>query len=183
MQRAKEKYFATKEGKFQAGNPTTGQPATAPGPEWMNAVQEELCGVIEGAGITLNDNNNGQLKSAIEKMISTLKTVLETEISKKEDAIEYVTFVNEDSPNPSVTPNPWQAWQFSDKWKVGQVKRVEMTNAPRTGSGIIICDSTSGSYRNVFFYKDAFRTFRCVGTATIGNQGYAVLKVECVNEA
>jgi len=177
MQRAKEKYFATKEGKFQAGNPTTGQPATAPGPEWMNAVQEELCGVIEGAGITLNDNNNGQLKSAIERMLSNISSSLTYAInqveSSKEDKIESVTFFVDDD---ATQPPPRLTWQYKDKWTVGQVKRVMMTNAARNGTTIPV-SAENDSVFNVTFYRNCYREFRCVGEREIGGVQYAILQI------
>lgn len=195
MQRAKEKYFATKEGKFQAGNPTTGQPATAPGPDWMNAVQEEICGVIEWAGITLSDGDNGQLKDAIQKKLTSLKNTIDTEISalnkivdakiaalennindavnKKEDAPEYVVFEN----NDDVQPLPRLVWQYGEKWVEGQVKRVEMLNATvRDGVSIPVSTQSQEIY-SVTFYKDSYREFMCVGFRTIGSQLYAKLKL------
>lgn len=188
MQRAKEKYFATKEGKFQAGNPTTGQPATAPGPEWMNAVQEELCGVIEAAGITLDDNNNGQLKSAIEKMLSNVSSSLTKVInnvssgltetinqvkSSKEDTIETVTFFVDDD---ATQPPPRLTWQYKDRWAVGQVKRVIMTNAERNGTAIPV-SAENDSIFNVTFYRNCYREFRCIGERAIGGIQYAILQI------
>lgn len=67
MQRAKEKYFATKEGMFQPGNPATGYPATAPGPDWMNAVQEELVNAVSMFGRELDDGDNSQLKKTLKE--------------------------------------------------------------------------------------------------------------------
>ena len=39
--------------------------------EWLNAVQGELVAAIEGAAIVLNDNDNGQLLKAINKIVTT----------------------------------------------------------------------------------------------------------------
>jgi hypothetical protein len=57
-------------GKFTMGNPQEGQRATQMGEDWPNAVQEELAGVIEGAGIELDKANNGQLLAAITAIIN-----------------------------------------------------------------------------------------------------------------
>lgn len=54
---------------FTSGNTVTGEPATEVTDDWLNAVQEEVIGVIEGAGLTLDKNNNGQLLEAINALI------------------------------------------------------------------------------------------------------------------
>lgn len=50
---------------FQTGNPLTGQRGTRLDHGWLNAVQEELAGAIESAGIVLDPNDRGQLAQAI----------------------------------------------------------------------------------------------------------------------
>jgi hypothetical protein len=56
---------ATGDGRFTEGNPTTGTPATVVNAQWMNAVQDEVVNVIEGAGIDLEKTNSTQLLAAI----------------------------------------------------------------------------------------------------------------------
>lgn len=51
--------------RFTTGNPQSGQQATRIGAEWPNAVQEEICKVIEASGISLSKPNNAQLYAAI----------------------------------------------------------------------------------------------------------------------
>jgi microcystin-dependent protein len=55
---------------FTDGDPLTGTPATVVSDDWCNAVQEEICAVVEGAGIGLSKPANDQLKAAIAKMIN-----------------------------------------------------------------------------------------------------------------
>lgn len=57
-------------GHFQAGNPLTTQRATQFDYAWCNAMQGEIAGVIEGAGLTLAKGNHNQLRLAIVAMIS-----------------------------------------------------------------------------------------------------------------
>lgn len=47
------------------GNPLTATPPTGGASAWFNSVQEELAGVIEGAGVALAKADNGQLDEAI----------------------------------------------------------------------------------------------------------------------
>lgn len=67
----KDKFGAGKNG-FTKGNPQTGTPATEIDETILDAVQEEICSVIEGEGIQLNKNESGQLYKAIKKIIVNL---------------------------------------------------------------------------------------------------------------
>lgn len=53
-------------GHFQGGDPVTGQAATSFTPDWCEAVQEEIAGVVLGAGLTLNPADNSQLLAALD---------------------------------------------------------------------------------------------------------------------
>jgi len=61
--------FGTGKHGFTAGNPQTGTPATTPGVEWFDAVQEELARVVEGAGMTLDPARHDQLLVAIKQIV------------------------------------------------------------------------------------------------------------------
>lgn len=52
-------------GRFSAGDPTQGVPGTIVTADWMNAVQEEIAAVVEGAGIALDKPTNTQLRDVI----------------------------------------------------------------------------------------------------------------------
>lgn len=52
-------------GYFTGGDPLTNTPATVPGPDWANAIQEEIAAVVEHAGIQLDKTDNAQLLAAI----------------------------------------------------------------------------------------------------------------------
>lgn len=52
-------------GFFNIGNPSLAVPATVVPHWWLNAVQEEIAGVVEAAGITLSKATNTQLLAAI----------------------------------------------------------------------------------------------------------------------
>lgn len=54
-------------GFFAQPNPQGGVPATVPGFEWYNNVQEELVGLVLAAGLALADNDPTQLVQAIVK--------------------------------------------------------------------------------------------------------------------
>jgi microcystin-dependent protein len=62
---------ATVDNKFTEGNPALAIPATTVTADILNALQEEICRVIEvGGGLTLNKANNTQLQAAINAMIA-----------------------------------------------------------------------------------------------------------------
>lgn len=64
---------ATQDNRFTEGNPVIPTPPTEVSDDWLNAVQEELAHVIEGAGVTLDKAKNDQLALAIAAMIATRK--------------------------------------------------------------------------------------------------------------
>ncbi len=52
-------------GYFASPSALGGIPATVPGYEWFNSVQEEICAIIAAAGVTLDIANTGQLLTAL----------------------------------------------------------------------------------------------------------------------
>jgi hypothetical protein len=63
-------------GYFTAGDPQTAVPATTPGYEWFNGVQEELAYVIEQAGLTMASADNTQLRQAIQSMLAAANSAV-----------------------------------------------------------------------------------------------------------
>ncbi len=66
------------DGQFVDKNPSLGIDGTVVDASWLNSVQDELCNMIEGAGITLSKQSVTQLRSAVESFIhdKSLKTVV-----------------------------------------------------------------------------------------------------------
>lgn len=60
---------ATVDNLFTEGDPVGGIAATVMTDDWANAVQEEICEVIETAGLTLNKADNTQLLAAIQSLV------------------------------------------------------------------------------------------------------------------
>lgn len=65
---------ATLTNMFTNGDPQGGVPATVVDDTWLNQVQEEICNVIELAGITLDDGQDDQLYDAILALIAANAT-------------------------------------------------------------------------------------------------------------
>ncbi|MHC8366307.1 hypothetical protein ACYZT9_10585 [Pseudomonas sp. ZT5P21] len=61
---------ATVDNRFTDGDPIGGVQATVVTDDWANDVQENICKVIEDAGVTLSKGNFSQLKTAIAAMIA-----------------------------------------------------------------------------------------------------------------
>ncbi len=57
-------------GQFSAGNPAAGQRATQIDADWLNALQENICRVIEAAGLDLEKGDHDQLLTAITALIA-----------------------------------------------------------------------------------------------------------------
>lgn len=51
--------------KFQPGNPVSGLDPTLMDPTWLNAVQEEICHVIEASGQNVDSTDDSQLLKAV----------------------------------------------------------------------------------------------------------------------
>ncbi|WP_271311762.1 hypothetical protein [Yersinia intermedia] len=62
-----DKFGAGKNG-FTRGNPQTGVPATALDDDYFDAIQEEMAGIVEAAGITLDKTNRAQVLVALKKL-------------------------------------------------------------------------------------------------------------------
>lgn len=65
----KDKFGPGKNG-FTDGNPQTGTAATDLNASMFDALQEEVSGVVESQGITLDPNDNGQLLKAIQAIVA-----------------------------------------------------------------------------------------------------------------
>lgn len=65
-------------GQFVDKDSSLGIDGTVVDASWLNAVQNEICNMIEGAGITLNKQSVVQLRDAVESFIhsKSLKTVV-----------------------------------------------------------------------------------------------------------
>lgn len=54
------------DGFFFGGNPSLGELATVVNADWLNSIQEEICAVVDAAGITLDKTVRTQLLQAIQ---------------------------------------------------------------------------------------------------------------------
>ncbi|CAO3451856.1 Phage tail fiber protein [Azospirillum argentinense] len=59
---------------FKDGDPLTGDPASMLNAAWFNSVQEELCGLVEAAGLTPGVDNT-QVLRALKKLLAPAGTV------------------------------------------------------------------------------------------------------------
>ena len=64
----RDKFGAGKHG-FQSGNPAGGLLPTIPGAAWFDHTQEEICAVIEAAGLTVDPSKYNQMLTAVRKII------------------------------------------------------------------------------------------------------------------
>lgn len=93
---------------FSTNTDLAGQDPTYLSPEWCNAVQEEICGVIEGAEETLNPAIPNQLFLAIQKMIEADRN----QQFDKRYPIGTGTIITLDPRNPAeyLERGTWVAW-------------------------------------------------------------------------
>ncbi len=81
---------------FKDGDPTGDIPEqpTTVNAEWLNNVQEEICNVIEGSGANLSHEDNGQLTTAIIKLLENNTKQLLEQNTKKIDDLKKQLFVS-----------------------------------------------------------------------------------------
>lgn len=63
------------DGYFSDGNPGLAVPATVVPAEWLNMIQEEVAGLVEAAGLSLDKADRGQLSDAVAAMIADALTL------------------------------------------------------------------------------------------------------------
>ncbi|POP06332.1 hypothetical protein EKL39_13025 [Salmonella enterica subsp. enterica serovar Typhimurium] len=68
----KDKFGAGKNG-FTRGNPQTGTPATDLDDDYFDMLQEELCGVVEASGASLEKGQHDQLITALRALLLSRK--------------------------------------------------------------------------------------------------------------
>ncbi|HHJ0583320.1 TPA: hypothetical protein ACQFCQ_004791 [Escherichia coli] len=68
----KDKFGAGKNG-FTRGNPKTGTPATDLDDDYFDMLQEELCGVVEASGASLEKGRHDQLLTALSALLLSRK--------------------------------------------------------------------------------------------------------------
>lgn len=66
---------ANANGEFTEGNPSAGVEATLLKAPWLNAIQREIVGLIQGMGIALNPNDDGQMLKAVKALADFTKLI------------------------------------------------------------------------------------------------------------
>ncbi len=98
-----DKFGAGKNG-FTRGNPQTGVPATALDDDYFDAVQEELAGIVEAAGIVLDKTNRAQLLAAIQHLITLGIPDLEDASLTQKGIVQLSNATNSNSQILAATP-------------------------------------------------------------------------------
>lgn len=155
---------ATAEGEWRPGNPGTGQQATPMLSTWFNMLQRELVGIVEHAGIALDEANDAQLLEALQSMglgtgqfqnYSSLRTYETGEVVRGSDGHMYEfydrdqdgTVVGIDPTDPLNRPHIWMRW---DGNRPGQTIEWRSETLPE---GYIVNDGDDYSrtdYRRIF---------------------------------
>ena len=87
---------ATIDNRYTEGNPALGIPATVVGGEEMNNIQEELCNIVEDAGLTLNGSDEDQVLEALKIIIQRGGTQITGDIDNNQAAAVDLTGVSFD---------------------------------------------------------------------------------------
>jgi hypothetical protein len=148
---------------FSLNNPAGGSPSTVVDADWMNAVQEELCNAITGAGITLSKTVRTQLSTAISTLIAVETT-----------RAEAVEALKAPISNPAFAGNGSITGNFTTDGAATVIGAA--TVGSLTTAGVIESTSTSGSAiyaPNGGVYAAGLATTG-TGAAAIGTGGLTV---------
>ncbi|RZA12413.1 MAG: hypothetical protein EOP10_31435, partial [Proteobacteria bacterium] len=85
-------------GRFVEKDKVTGKPGTVFAAKWLNNLQEEICSVIEGAGLVLSEGDNAQLLKAIESWQSPKVIELRNEVID-----DFPNLIDENTGGPNFT--------------------------------------------------------------------------------
>ncbi len=89
---------------FKAGDPQLAIPATTPGYEWFDMIQEEIAKVVEANGMTVDENSMDQLYTAIQKMVKPASDELAEHIVAEDPHPVYSNALNTHIQNPEAHP-------------------------------------------------------------------------------
>lgn len=123
---------------FTKGNPGSGIPATVVDDDWANAVQEEICGVIEGAGILLDKTKRNQLLTALQGKLARKRLAANTTF--------YVDVVNGNNANSGLAAGAGFAWQ-TIPFAISQIQTIYDLNG--FGVTIQLADGTYPLLTNI----------------------------------
>lgn len=153
------------DGKFTEGDPTVPRPATVVSADWLNDLQENICDLIEDAGVPLEKGNSENLKDAIAAMINNIQGGSESQPGLVQFANESQT-IEGDADNLAVHPAGLKAalsdrpiavqtiadLEALDNVVVGQRYEVTGYLSGTLGGGEFVAVSGSAS-------RDAVKTF------------------------
>ncbi|AZC67357.1 gp53-like domain-containing protein [Pseudomonas chlororaphis] len=92
-------------GEFTEGSPAAGVPATLVKADWLNAIQRELCGLVLGAGISLNASDDSQVLKAVKALLSGMGSSTGGTVVSNADALTTTCIVRV-GPTWTGSPNP-----------------------------------------------------------------------------
>lgn len=148
---------------FSDNTDLSGQDATYLSPDWFNAVQEELAGVVEASGAALNKGNNGQLLTALHAIFASdaQLTEVDSRLTAAITALSAATqqaiidernrlypigtglYIVYDDNNPADTLG-WGTWQLVSKGRA----LVGLTDDPVAPTWTQTVGGTAGEYEH-----------------------------------
>lgn len=134
---------ATPGNQFTEGSPTGGVPATIVSDDWLNDVQENLCHLIEQAGVTLTKGRNADLLDAVNALAAIAGSSI---VSMSLSSNGYIRFRNPTNPaQPGLTL----------QW----------------GGQVVGASSTATSLFPIAFQSEAYQIVASYGIPSLGTPG------------
>jgi len=145
-------------GFFTEGDPSTGVPATRVSADWLNNMQEELAGVIEAMGLTLDKADPTQLLAALMIMTGIPSAPLSVTTSDATVTDLGTVSVDEDEQvmvEASVLGRKSDGSEFYAAKIVGSFYRNSAGNVTALGGASISGESNDNSWGGVDLVADA----------------------------
>lgn len=113
---------ATVTNLFTEGNPALGIPATEVSADWLNdTVQEELCNVVENAGLTLSKVDNTQLWQALLALLGIGGQQIHQDINNADTGVDITGLVFDKTvfKGAQIDFDLYRQTDSSNKWESG----------------------------------------------------------------
>ena len=149
---------ATALNQFTEGNPSLGIAATEVSDDWLNDVQEELCSVVEDAGITLAKGTQDQLLDAIKAIMGLGGIPLHVDIANNQAVAADITGLLLDKAT-------YKGAQFSFDLH----RQTDSVDYDESGTGYITHDSVADTWRIEYssHFDDAGVTLSITGAGQV----------------
>ena len=169
-------------GLYTEGNPSTGIPSTVISASAANSWQEEICNVVEAAGITLNKLNNAQLLQAINAIVQQGgQTPVETTVANNQTTAVDVSGMSFSGTAVRAVTLDVYAYRYTDSEENAAKMTVYMLYKPDAAAWSVSWDSQGDSMRLTFHMSGNQLQYKSDNMAGTNYSGRLLVTVNRIN--